>query len=101
MSAYREKIVQWASRQACEVQQWTAIELIDGYRFERRQPGKKLPQPPRFGMSVAQGTFNVRDMCNFKQLGVAEIAHPTTTARLIGRSMSSDMARNNFLRPEI
>jgi hypothetical protein len=27
------KIVQWASRQAREVQQWTASELIDGYRF--------------------------------------------------------------------
>ena len=52
-------------------------------------------------MSVAQGTFNVRDMCNFKQLGVAEIAHPTTTARLIGRSMSSDMASINLLRAEI
>src|SRR5215468_5166186 len=40
-------------------------------------------------------------MCNFKELGVAEIAHPTTTARLIGRSMSSDMAWINFLRAEI
>jgi hypothetical protein len=52
-----EKIVQWASRQACEVQQWTASELIDGYRFERRQPGRRLPQLPRFGMSVAQEYF--------------------------------------------
>src|SRR5215468_1696053 len=40
-------------------------------------------------------------MCNFKQLGVAEIAHPTTIARLLGRSMSSDMASINFLRAEI
>src|SRR5215470_19858041 len=40
-------------------------------------------------------------MCNFKELGVAEIAHPTTTARLIGRSMSSDMASINLLRAEI
>ena len=47
------KIVQWTSRQAREVQQWTASELIDGYRFERRQPGRTLPQLPRFGMSVA------------------------------------------------
>ena len=45
------KIVQWTSRQAREVQQWTASELIDGYRFERR------PQLPRFGMSVAQEYF--------------------------------------------
>jgi hypothetical protein len=35
------KIVQWASRQACEVQ----------------QPGRTLPQLPRFGMSVAQEYF--------------------------------------------
>jgi hypothetical protein len=40
-------------------------------------------------------------MCNFKELRVAEIAHPTTTARLIGRSMSSDMASINLLRAEI
>jgi hypothetical protein len=51
------KIVQWASRQAREVQQWTARELIDGYCFERRQPGRTLPQLPRFGMSVAQEYF--------------------------------------------
>jgi hypothetical protein len=51
------KIVQWTSRQAREVQQWTASELIDGYRFERRQPGRTLPQLPRFGMSVAQEYF--------------------------------------------
>jgi hypothetical protein len=51
------KIVQWASRQAREVQQWMASELIDGYCFERRQPGRTLPQLPRFGMSVAQEYF--------------------------------------------
>jgi hypothetical protein len=45
------------TRQAREVQQWTASELIDGYRFERRQPGRTLPQLPRFGMSVAQEYF--------------------------------------------
>ena len=50
MSAYREKIVQWVSRQSREVQQWTANELIDGDRFERRQPGRTLPQLPRFGL---------------------------------------------------
>src|ERR1700751_228564 len=51
------KIVQWTSRQAREVQQWTASELIYGYLFEGRQPGKTLPQLPRFGMSVAQEYF--------------------------------------------
>jgi hypothetical protein len=45
------KIVQWASRQAREVQQRTAGELIDGDCFERRQPGRMRPQLPRFGMS--------------------------------------------------
>jgi hypothetical protein len=45
------------TRQAREVQQWTASELIDGYRFQRRQPGRTLPQLPRFGMSVAQEYF--------------------------------------------
>jgi hypothetical protein len=46
--------VQWASRRAREMQQRAAGELIDGYCFERRQPGRTLPQLPRFGMSVAQ-----------------------------------------------
>src|ERR1700730_2902885 len=46
-----------ASRRACEVQQRTASELIDGYCFQRRQPGRTLPQLPRFGMSVAQEYF--------------------------------------------
>src|SRR5258705_13188374 len=45
--------------------------------------------------------FNVLGICNFKQLRVAEIAHPTTIARLIGRSVFSGMARINFLRAEI
>jgi len=49
--------VQWASRRAREVQQRAAGELIDGYCFERRQPGRTLPQLPRFGMSVAQEYF--------------------------------------------
>jgi hypothetical protein len=51
------KMVQLASRQAREVQQWTASESIDGYCFERRQSGRTLPQLPRFGMSVAQEYF--------------------------------------------
>jgi hypothetical protein len=49
--------VQWAFRRAREVQQRAAGELIDGYCFERRQPGRTLPQLPRFGMSVAQEYF--------------------------------------------
>jgi hypothetical protein len=58
LSAYREpKIVEWASRRAREVQQRTASELIDGYCFQRRQPGRTHPQLPRFGMSVAQEYF--------------------------------------------
>jgi hypothetical protein len=32
-------------------------ELIDGYCFEKRQPGRTLPRLPRFGMSVAQEYF--------------------------------------------
>ena len=63
MSAYREKIVQWVSRQSREVQQWTANELIDGDCFERRQPGRTLPQLPRFGMSVAQEYFLMFETC--------------------------------------
>jgi hypothetical protein len=51
------KIVQWASRRAREVQQRAAGELIDGYCFERRQPGRTLPQLRCFGMSVAQEYF--------------------------------------------
>ena len=51
------KIVQWASRRACGVQQRAAGELIHGYCCERRQPGRTLPQHPRFGMSVAQEYF--------------------------------------------
>jgi hypothetical protein len=36
--------------------------------------------------------FNVPGMFNFKWLRVAEMAHATTGARLIGRSVFSDMA---------
>jgi hypothetical protein len=36
--------------------------------------------------------INVFGMCNFKQLRVAEIAHPATIARLIDRSTVSDTA---------
>jgi hypothetical protein len=35
--------------------------------------------------------FNVLGMFNFKWLRVAEMAHTTTDARLIGRSVFSDM----------
>jgi len=50
-----------------------------------------LPQLPRFGMNVAKRGFNVPGMFNFKWLRVAEMAHPTTGARFIGRSAFSDM----------
>jgi hypothetical protein len=57
---------------------------------------RTLPQLSRFGTDVAQELhkrgINVLGVCNFKQLGVAEMAHPTTVARLICRSMFSDMA---------
>jgi hypothetical protein len=52
LHAGEPKIVQWVSRQA---RQRVSSELIDGYWFERRQPGR--PQLPRFGMSVAQEYF--------------------------------------------
>ena len=47
--------VQWPSQRAREVR--AAGELIGGHCFERRQPGRTLPQLPRFGMSVAQEYF--------------------------------------------
>src|ERR1700739_4658835 len=55
LHAGEPKIVQWASRQARR--QRMSSGLIDGYCFERRQPGRTLPQLPRFGMSVAQEYF--------------------------------------------
>jgi hypothetical protein len=45
--------------------------------------------------------FNVFGSCNFKWLRMAETAHPTTIARLIGRSVFGGMVRINFLRVEI
>src|SRR5271156_2791581 len=45
--------------------------------------------------------FNVLGSCNFKWLRVAETAHPTTIARLIGRSVFGGMVRINFLRAAI
>jgi hypothetical protein len=46
---------------------WAAEFDRQAYCFERRQPGRTLPQLPRLGMKVAQEwSFNVRDMCNFK-----------------------------------
>ena len=41
--------------------------------------------------------FNLLGMCNFRYLRVAEIAHPTTIARLIGRSAFSGIVVNQFL----
>ena len=38
------------------------------------------------------GGFNLLGPWNFKWLGVAEMAHSTTTARLIGRSVFSGIA---------
>jgi hypothetical protein len=36
---------------------------------------------------LLESTFNVLGSCNFKWLRMAETAHPTTIARLIGRSV--------------
>jgi hypothetical protein len=59
MAAYwgNGREMQWASRRARGVHQRAAGELINGYCFERRQPGRTLPQLPRFGMSVAKEYF--------------------------------------------
>src|SRR5713226_6055144 len=46
-------------------------------------------------------TFNLLGSCNFKWLRVAETAHPTTIARLIGRSVFGGMVCINFLQGEI
>src|SRR5258707_15139070 len=50
---------------------------------------------------LQKSTFNLLGSCNFKWLRVAEIAHPTTIARLIGRSVFGGMVCINFLRGEI
>ena len=50
---------------------------------------------------LLKSTFNLLGSCNFKWLRVAEIAHPTTIARLIGRSVFGGMVCINFLRGEI
>ena len=50
---------------------------------------------------LLSSTFNVLGSCNFKWLRVAETAHPTTIARLIGRSVFGGMVCINFLRGEI
>ena len=44
---------------------------------------------------------NVPGMFNFKWLRVAEMAHATTVARLIGRLVFSDTTWINFSRAEI
>src|SRR5258705_12318756 len=50
---------------------------------------------------LLKSTFNLLGSCNFKWLRVAETAHPTTIARLIGRSVFGGMVCINFLRGEI
>src|SRR5260221_8375251 len=50
---------------------------------------------------LQKSTFNLLGSCNFKWLRVAETAHPTTIARLIGRSVFGGMVCINFLRGEI
>jgi hypothetical protein len=50
---------------------------------------------------LRKSIFNVLGSSNFKWLRVAETAHPTTIARLIGRSVFGGMVRINFLRGEI
>src|SRR5258708_33684563 len=50
---------------------------------------------------LLKSTFNLPGSCNFKWLRVAETAHPTTIARLIGRSVFGGMVCINFLRGEI
>jgi hypothetical protein len=50
---------------------------------------------------LLNGIFNLFGLCNFKWLRVAETAHPTTIARLIGRSVFGGMVWINFLRGEI
>src|SRR5258708_17047386 len=47
---------------------------------------------------LQKSTFNLLGSCNFKWLRVAETAHPTTIARLIGRSLFGGMVCINFLR---
>ena len=49
------KIVQRASRRGVKCS--NGRRLIDGYGFERRQPGRTLPQLPRFGVRVARKYF--------------------------------------------
>src|SRR5882762_8702212 len=50
---------------------------------------------------LQKSTLNLLGSCNFKWLRVAETAHPTTIARLIGRSVFGGMVCINFLRGEI
>jgi hypothetical protein len=71
---------------------------LDGGRGASRM----LPQLSRFGMNVSKKVFLIflaRVISN--GLRVAETAHPTTIARLIGRSVFGGMVRINFLRVEI
>src|ERR1700746_1689806 len=68
MSAYRGTEESAVGISVREVQQRAAGELIDGYCFERRQPGRTLPQLPRFGMRVAQGLRRVRSLFEYPDL---------------------------------
>ena len=84
--------VQWTSRRAYGIHQRSVGELMGGIGSRGGKPhGRMLPQLSRFGMNVAKQYFNLLGSCNFKWLRVAETAHPTTIARLIGRSVFGGM----------
>jgi hypothetical protein len=72
-------------------------------RCERRQPApQNASATSAFRHECCpRGGFNVPGMFNFKWLRVAEMAHATTIARLIGRLVFSDMTWINFSRAEI
>ena len=72
-----------------------AISMVDAARAECFHNFRVL------AWTLHKRIFNVLGSCNFKWLRVAETAHPTTIARLIGRSVFGGMVRINFLRVEI
>ena len=72
-----------------------AISMVDAARAECFHNFRILAR------TLHRSIFNVLGSCNFKWLRVAETAHPTTIARLIGRSVFGGMVRINFLRVEI
>ena len=78
--------------------------LMGGIGLRGGKPhGRMLPQLSRFGMNVAMEGVHLIFLARVisKWLRVAETAHPTTIARLIGRSVFGGMVRINFLRVEI